>query len=68
MEAERMSLEEYRRRISNGQLFTLVDVRNPVAWGESNVMLPGAIRVELQNPEPGVSRIPEGFPVLAYCT
>ena len=68
MEARRITLDEYQRRTANGERFTLVDVRNPQAWGESDIILPGALRVELANVEPGIARIPRENPILAYCT
>jgi rhodanese-related sulfurtransferase len=51
-----------------GEDFTLIDVRNPQAWSESDTMLPEAIRVPLDKLEENLPRIPKNKPVVAYCT
>ena len=42
-EAARISAEELKRRIDSGEDFTIIDVRNPTAWAQSDTMMPGAI-------------------------
>jgi rhodanese-related sulfurtransferase len=51
-----------------GEDFTVIDIRNPTAWAESDTMLPKAIRVPLDKLEENLPRIPENKPVVAYCT
>jgi rhodanese-related sulfurtransferase len=51
-----------------GEDFTIVDVRNPTAWAESDTAIPEAIRVPLEELEQNLSRIPKNRPVVAYCT
>ncbi len=46
-EAPRISAEELKRRIDSGEDFTIIDVRNPAAWAQSDTMMPGAIRTPL---------------------
>ena len=46
-DALRITVEEQQRRIEAGEDFTVIDVRNPNAWAESDTMLPEAIRVPL---------------------
>lgn len=65
-EAGRITVEELRRRMESGEQFTFVDVRNPRAWEESDVMAPGAIRVRLDSPN--LPDIPRDKPIVAYCT
>jgi rhodanese-related sulfurtransferase len=43
--APRITVEELKRRMETGEDFTVVDVRNPTAWAESDTMLPEAIRL-----------------------
>jgi rhodanese-related sulfurtransferase len=67
-DALRITVDELKRRMEAGEDFTLIDVRNPQAWAESDTMLPEAIRVPPDKLEEHLSRIPKNRPVVAYCT
>ena len=67
-DAPRITVDELKRRIEAGETFTVIDVRNPQAWAESDKMLPEAIRVPLDKLEENLPRIPESRPVVVYCT
>jgi rhodanese-related sulfurtransferase len=67
-DALRITVDELKRRMEAGEDFTLIDVRNPQAWAESDSMLPEAIRVPPDKLEENLSRIPKNRPVVAYCT
>ena len=67
-DALRITVDELKRRMEAGEDFTLIDVRNPQAWAESDTMLPVAIRVPPDKLEENLSRIPKNGPVVAYCT
>ena len=64
----RITTNELKHRMDAGEKFTIIDVRNPHAWGESNVMIPGAIRVPIDEIDKHLSQIPKNRPVVAYCT
>ena len=64
----RIAVDELRRRMEAGEDFSFVDVRNPQAWGESDVKLPDAIRVPLDDAEKSLQKIPREKPVVACCT
>ena len=68
MEATRVTVDEVRERMDRGEQFAYVDTRNPVAWGESDVKLPGAIRVPANELDEHLSEIPRGRAVITYCT
>ena len=68
MEATRVTVDEVKERMDRGEQFAFVDTRNPVAWGESDVKLPGAIRVPADELEQHLSEIPRGRAVITYCT
>lgn len=68
MEATRVTVEEVRERMERGEPFAFVDTRNPQAWGESDVKLPGAIRVPAGELEQHLSEIPRDRAVITYCT
>jgi rhodanese-related sulfurtransferase len=67
-DAPRITVDELKRRMDAGEDFTLIDVRNPQAWAESDTMLPKAIRVTPDKLEESLPRIPKNRPVVAYCT
>ena len=67
-DAPRITVDELKRRMDAGEDFTLIDVRNPQAWAESDSVLPGAIRATPDNLEESLPRIPRNRPVVAYCT
>jgi rhodanese-related sulfurtransferase len=67
-DALRITVDELKRRMEAGEDFTLIDVRNPQAWAESDTMLPEAIRVPPDKLEENLPRIPRNRPVVAYCT
>jgi rhodanese-related sulfurtransferase len=68
MEATRITIDEVRERLERGELFPLVDTRNPTAWGESNQKLPNAIRVPADEVAEHLDEIPKDRAVITYCT
>jgi rhodanese-related sulfurtransferase len=68
VEATRVTVDEVRERMERGEQFTFVDTRNPVAWGESDVKLPGAVRVPAGEVEQHLDEIPYDRAVITYCT
>ena len=67
-DAPRLTVEELKKRMEAGEDFTVIDVRNPKAWAESDTQIPEAIRVPLDKLDENLPRIPKGKPVVAYCT
>ena len=67
-DAPRIAVDELNRRMEAGETFTVIDVRNPQAWAESDTMLPEAIRVSLDKLEENLPKIPKNRPVVVYCT
>lgn len=68
VEATRVTVDEVKERMDRGEQFTFVDTRNPQAWGESDVKLPGAIRVPADELEQHLQEIPRDRAVITYCT
>jgi rhodanese-related sulfurtransferase len=64
----RISVDELKKRMEAGEDFTIIDIRNPQAWAESDTMIPEAIRVPLEDLEKNLARIPKNRPVVPYCT
>jgi len=67
-DAPRITVEELKRRMEAGEDFTVIDVRNPQAWAESDAQIPEAIRVALDELDKNLCRIPKSKPVVVYCT
>ena len=67
-DAPRITVEELKKRMDSGEDFTVIDVRNPTAWAETDTAIPEAIRVPLDKIDENLSRIPKTRPVVAYCT
>ena len=67
-DAARITVQELKRRMDGGEDFTVIDVRNPRAWAETDTVIPEAVRIPLDELEQNLSRIPKNRPVVAYCT
>jgi len=67
-DAPRITPEEVRRRMENGEQFTFLDVRNPQAWADADVMAPKAIRVRMDQFEENPPAISQNKPIVTYCT
>lgn len=68
MDAPRITVDQFKQRLDAGEDFTILDTRNPVAWAESDTMIPEAIRVPAERLQESMSQIPKTRPVVAYCT
>jgi rhodanese-related sulfurtransferase len=64
----RITIDDLKRRMESGEDFTIIDVRKPEAWAESDTMIPESIRVPLDDLEKNLARIPKNRPAVAYCT
>lgn len=64
----RITVSELRKRMEAGEDFTPIDIRNPQAWAESDVMIPEARRITMDDLEQNLSRIPKNKPIVTYCT
>ena len=66
--ANRITVDELRKRLDSAEEVFFVDTRNPTAWGEAKTKLPGAIRVPADQVEPHLADIPRDRTVVTYCT
>ena len=64
----RMNADELKKRMESGEKFTIIDVRNPKAWGEATDLAAGASRVSLDDIDRLVPQIPRDKAIIAYCT
>jgi rhodanese-related sulfurtransferase len=64
----RITVDELRKRMEDGEDFTIIDTRNPQAWSQSDERLLDAIRVPSDTLDENRSQIPKNKPIVAYCT
>ena len=64
----RVSAEDVLDRINRGEGVSFVDTRNPVAWGEADTKLPGAVRVPADAVESHLADMPRDRMIVTYCT
>lgn len=67
-DAPRITPHDLKQRMDAGEDLTIIDVRNPQAWAQSDTMIPEAIRVPIDEFERHLSQIPKNRPVVTYCT
>jgi len=68
MEATRVSAHEVKARMDRGDPLVFIDTRNAKAWGESQVKIPGALRVPADEVDRHLGQIPSNQAVITYCT
>ena len=68
MEPARITVEELKRRIDQGEQIFIIDTRSPAAWYESGVKLPGAVRMHFNELENHIKELPGDQIIVAYCT
>lgn len=64
----RISVDDIKKRKQAGEDFVFIDTRNPQAWAESDVTLPNAIRVPVDDFEEYLNEIPKNKSLVTYCT
>jgi rhodanese-related sulfurtransferase len=68
VDVTRVTPEEVKERMDRGEKFIFVDARNPKAWEESKVRLPGALRIPADDAEKRVGDLPQDRTIITYCT
>ena len=64
----RISANELKQRIQTGEAFTILDARNPQAWGEAQDKARGALRMPADASDQQLNKLPKGKPIVTYCT
>jgi rhodanese-related sulfurtransferase len=68
VEPERITPHDVHRRLEAGERIVLLDSRSAKAWAESDVTVPGAIRVPPDEVEQHLGEIPRDGLIVTYCT
>ena len=64
----RIGIDQLKQRVKAGEDIIFIDTRNPQAWAQSDVMLPKAIRVQMDDLDKHIYEIPKDRTIVAYCT
>lgn len=64
----RITKEELKKKMDAKEDFILLDVRNPMDYGSSNVKIPGSRRIPLDELEQRFNELDRAKEVVAYCT
>ena len=68
VEVTRVTPDEVKERMDRGEKFTFVDSRNEKDWSDSDVRLPGAIRIPADEAGKRVGDLPKDRTIITYCT
>lgn len=63
-----LTVDDVKGVIERAEPVTFIDSRNPIAWASSNVKLPGAIRVPIDEVERHLGALPREGRLIVYCT
>lgn len=63
----RVAPEELRAELERGEPLVVLDVRGR-SYQRSDRRISGALRIHPRSVEAELNRLPEGVPVVAYCT
>ena len=67
-ESDKITVDEVKKRMDNGEPILFIDTRNPRTWSESDVKLPGAWRIPLSELEQHLEELPRDRRIVTYCT
>ena len=68
VELARLDVNEVEKMIDSGEPVLLIDTRSPKAWSESEVKLPGALRIHFSEIEEHLDELPHDTLIITYCT
>ena len=68
MELKRISAAEVKKRLDRNEPIVFIDTRNSTAWGESDIKIPGALRIHFSELEQHLDELPRDRLIVTYCT
>jgi rhodanese-related sulfurtransferase len=68
VEIKRITIDEVKERMDRGEPPLFIDTRNPNDWGESDLKLPGALRIHFSELEQRLDELPRNRLIVTYCT
>ncbi len=67
-ELRRITVDEVKKKMDEGESILLIDTRNPHDWSESSVKLPGALRIHYSELEQHLEELSRDRTIVTYCT
>ena len=64
----RITTRKLKALLDRGEPVTLIDSRTDQSWGDSDGMLPGAVRIRLDDLQDRLAEVPRTGTIVAYCT
>ena len=64
----RIAPQEVKARLDRGEDILFLDTRSPKAWDESDVMIPGAVRLLASEVGNHVAELSKDRTIVTYCT
>ncbi len=68
MEPVRIDIDALKRKLDRGEPVFIIDSRSTHAWEESDVVIPGSIRLHYQEIEGHLGELPRDRTIVTYCT
>jgi rhodanese-related sulfurtransferase len=68
VEPDRITINEVKKRMDRGEPILFIDTRNSHDWSESDVKLPGALRIHFSELEQHLAELPRDRLIVTYCT
>lgn len=65
---QRITVDEVKKRMDEGESILFIDTRNSHDWSESGVKLPGALRIHYSKLDQHLEELPRDRTIVAYCT
>lgn len=67
-ELDTITIDEVKQKMDKGESPLFIDTRNSQDWGESDVKLPGAVRIHFNELEQHLEELPRDRTIVTYCT
>lgn len=67
-ELKRITVKEVKEKMDKDEPVLFIDTRNPRDWSESDVKLPGALRIHFSELEKHLDKLPRDRSIVTYCT
>jgi rhodanese-related sulfurtransferase len=68
IEVSRVTAEEVKARVDRGEPVLFVDSRSASSWSESDVTIPGSVRVPPDDAAAHIKDVPHGRSIVTFCT
>jgi len=68
MEPRRIRVADVKKRLERGEPILFIDTRSSHSWEESDVKIPGAVRIHYSELPQRLGELPRDRLIVTYCT